>query len=128
MQNQMMFPTQYAQRYSNPYPAPQTNSILWVQGIEGAKGYQTTPNSIVLLMDSENEGRFYIKSTDNIGMSNLRVFSYTEINLSQSPNVNNDLSEYVRKDELQSLITTIIKPSEVKDEQPVPTVKSSIGK
>ena len=128
MQNQMMFPTQYAQRYSNPYPAPQTNSILWVQGIEGAKGYQTTPNSIVLLMDSENEGRFYIKSTDNIGMSNLRVFSYTEINLSQSPNVNNDLSEYVRKDELQSLITNIIKPAEVNNEQSVSTVKSSNGK
>ena len=117
MTNQMMFPTQYAQRYSNPYPQQTTpnNSIIWVQGIEGAKGYQTTPNSIILLMDSENEGRFYIKSTDNIGMSNLRVFSYSEINVNTTP-VNNDLSEYVRKDELQSLITNIIKPAEVKNE------------
>ena len=100
------------------------NGIIWVQGIEGAKGYQTTPNSIVLLMDSENEGRFYIKSTDNIGMSNLRVFSYTEINVNTTP-VNTDLSEYVRKDELQSLISNLIKPAEVNNEQSVSTTKSS---
>ena len=69
----------YPQAY-NPYMTQtQNNGINWVQGIEGAKAYQLTPNSNVILMDSENEGRFYIKVSDNVGMCNLRVFKYEEI-------------------------------------------------
>ena len=104
----------------NPYNAQtQNNGINWVQGIEGAKAYQLSPNSNVILMDSENEGRFYIKVSDNVGMCNLRVFKYEEI--SNTPNT----SEFVTKSELKSEIESIInsmlggKPNE----QSVSTVK-----
>lgn len=101
---------QFQNRYSNPYmpTTSQTtnNGITWVQGIEGAKAYQLTPNSIAMLMDSESDGRFYIKVSDNVGMCTLRIFDYTEVtnNISNNTNTNNnlDLSNYVTKDELKA--------------------------
>lgn len=62
--------------YGNYY---QTSQINWVQGIEGAKAYQLFPGSSTVLMDSENEGMFYIKSCDSVGMCNLRTFKFTEV-------------------------------------------------
>ena len=96
--------------------------IQWVQGIEGAKAYQLAPNSNIQLLDSENEGIFYIKTSDNIGMCNLRVFKYEEIT-SQPSSAPTNLSDYVRKDELESLINSILGGST--DEQPLSGTKSS---
>jgi hypothetical protein len=85
------------------------NGITWVQGIEGAKAYQLNPNSNVILLDSESD-RFYIKTSDNIGMCNLRVFDFTEVtNDIQNGVVKQtqqevDLSNYVTKDELQEVL------------------------
>lgn len=109
--------------YFNPATgaSASTNNIVWVQGIEGAKAWQLTPNSMVILLDSEAEGKMYIKVSDNIGMSSLRIFNYTEElqnNTSDNVTINKDLdlSEYVKKDELISLI------KEVLSEQSVQTV------
>lgn len=92
-----------------------TNNIIWVQGIEGAKAWQLSPNSIVILLDSEIEGKMYIKSSDNIGMSSLRIFSYTEETDKMNMNNGNvtresnlDLSQYVKKAELSNIIKEII--------------------
>ena len=83
---------------------PQNNGgIIWVNGIEGAKGYQIPPNSNVLLMDSENK-RFYIKTSDNIGMCDLKTFEFKEID---KPANKNDIvehnEEYVNKKEFEEL-------------------------
>ena len=95
---------QYLQRN---IPAPQMNNgINWVQGIEGAKAWQLAPNSNTILLDSENDGRFYIKVSDNVGMCSLRVFQYTEVKETQQNQV--DLSEYVKKTELESLINSML--------------------
>lgn len=109
--------------YFNPATgaSASTNNIVWVQGIEGAKAWQLTPNSMVILLDSEAEGKMYIKVSDNIGMSSLRIFNYTEElvkNNSETVTINNDLdlSQYVKKDELIGMI------KEVLDEQSVSTV------
>ena len=67
------------QNQMQPYRPQTMNNITWVQGVEGAKAYQLSPNTNVQLMDSENDGIFYIKTSDNIGMCNLRVFKYEEI-------------------------------------------------
>jgi len=108
---------------TNPYPqTEQNNGITWVQGLEGAKAYQMTPNRNILLMDSENEGTFYIKVTDNIGMANLRVFNYTEITAQDVKKDPIDLSEYVKKSELQELLTELYR--EVTNEQSVPANRS----
>lgn len=99
----------------NPYypqnPANASNNgINWVQGIEGAKAWFMSPNSNVILMDSENDGIFYIKVSDNVGMCNLRTFRYTEITgqMAQKPEPQIDLSEYVKKSELESLINSML--------------------
>lgn len=85
------------------------NNIVWVQGIEGAKAVQLPSNSNIMLLDSENEGIFYIKTTDNIGMYNLRLFKYEEVTNSPkqvvTPDI--DLSNYVTKDELQEILKEV---------------------
>ena len=102
-----------------------TNNIVWVQGIEGAKAWQLNPNSMVILLDSEAEGKMYIKVSDNIGMSSLRIFNYTEevpvAASSVNASINNglDLSNYVTKDELINLV------KEVLDEQSISAVADS---
>ena len=98
--------------YFNPTTSTSTNNIVWVNGMEGAKAWQLAPNSMVILLDSEVEGKMYIKVSDNIGMSSLRIFNYVEEipSTNNSVTVNNelDLSQYVRKDELQTLIKEVI--------------------
>lgn len=92
------FNTQYP-----TYQPKQNNGINWVQGIEGAKAWQMMPNSNDILMDSENDGIFYIKICDAVGMCTLRTFQYKEVTGQQtSSRVNMD--EYVKKSELQSLV------------------------
>lgn len=111
-------------------PAP-NNGITWVQGIEGAKAYQLQPNSNTVLMDSENDCIFYIKVSDNIGMSSLRVFKYSEVTSvpKETPKPSNeiDLSQYVKKDELQALLTSIM-AQENKNEQTVSATQSKSTK
>ena len=104
----------------NPYiQYPDTNGVKWTQGIEGAKAFQLPPNSNAMLLDSENEGIFYIKTSDGIGMCNLRIFRYEEI--TSAPTTKHDMTEYVRKDELEELIKSYLGGKS--DEQPVSTVK-----
>ena len=90
----------------NTYYPQQNNGINWVQGIEGAKAWQLPPNSNVLLMDSENDNRFYIKISDAVGMCNLRIFNYSEITEQKSSEI--DMSQYVKKSELESLISKLL--------------------
>lgn len=106
-------------QFSNPYynntnpistQSAIANNIIWVQGIEGAKAWQLSPNSMVILLDSEIEGKMYIKVSDNIGMCSLRIFDYVEELPSTNVTNNNDLdlSQYVKKDELASLIKEVM--------------------
>ena len=103
-----------------------TNNIVWVQGIEGAKAWQLNPNSMVILLDSEADGKMYIKVSDNIGMSTLRIFNYTEVlpqaNSSQAEPIKQDLdlSLYVRKDELSKLLKELMA-----NEQSIQTTQST---
>ena len=108
-----MFPQM---NYNTPQPH---NGIKWAQGIEGAKAAQLAPNSNDIFLDSENEGIFYIKVADNVGMCTLRTFRYEEITNTPSGNV--DMTGYVKKDELESLVRSIIK--ENRNEQSISTVK-----
>ena len=95
-------------RTNQYYQQPQNNNINWVQGIEGAKAYQLVPNSNVVLMDSENDGIFYIKISDNVGMCTLRKFKYEEILDAPNQQSQIDLSQYVKKSELESLINSML--------------------
>jgi len=68
------------QQYSRPQ-----NNILWVSGKENARSMQLQPNSTVILLDND-ANKFYIKTTDDIGLGKLRVFNYfeEEDNISQT--------------------------------------------
>lgn len=64
-----------------------TGGVNWVSGIDGAKSWKMYPNTMDVLLDEFNDGIFYIKSTDNVGMTSaFRAFKYTEIPLDQVPN------------------------------------------
>ena len=97
-------------------PTQQTsNNIIWVKGKENARSMQLPPNSTVILLDSEI-GKFYIKTTDDIGLGKLRIFSYMEQPDIDSDNSRNnqvntelDLSNYVTKNEFQQAIKEIRK-------------------
>ena len=95
---------------TNPYLSfppkfqPQTNGIIWVNGIEGAKAYQLAPNSNTILMDSENDGVFYIKISDSVGMCNIRTFNYTEVVTQKSEQLNNN---FITRDEFNTAITEL---------------------
>jgi len=105
----------------NPYQRylPTNNGIIWVQGVEGAKAYQLMPNSNTVLLDSENEGLFYIKTSDNVGMCNLRIFHYEEVTEKPAPQI--DTSQFVTKAELQEAINQL--RGGRMNEQSVPAVK-----
>jgi hypothetical protein len=93
------------------------NNVIWVQGKEGANSWQMNPNSLAILLDSENSGKMYIKTTDNVGISSLRMFEYTEVTGSDKGEskgtVNDlDLSQFVKKDELNTFIKELIEEHE----------------
>ena len=123
--NQFMNPmlqNPYMTKQNPYYPQQPNNGILWVQGIEGAKAWQLSPNSNVILLDSENDGRFYIKISDAVGMCTLRSFEYTEItNQPASPSL--DLSDYVKKSELEQLLNSML--GGTSNEQSISTTKSN---
>ena len=101
----------YPQGYNSPIVPQQTQTprpgINWVNGEEGARAFQIAPNSNVMLLDAENEGMFYIKSADNIGMCTIRTFRYSEV-IDATPQpvqqrMNDPMSQYATKQELQEL-------------------------
>lgn len=110
--------------YMMNYQHQQTNGITWVQGIEGAKAYQLMPNSNTILLDSENDGIFYIKTSDNVGMCNLRIFRYEEIN--NKPTTQIDTSQFVTRTELDEIIANL-KGGKV-DEQTISATKRNNSK
>lgn len=108
----------------NPQPFQQNTNITFVNGIEGAKAYQLSPNSSVLLMDSDNS-KFYVKSTDNLGVPKLTSYSFAEDDLSvkseQSASIPPE-STVVSNADLEALMTKV---SELEDFKKL--VESKIG-
>ena len=94
----------------NPYAGirTSTNSINWVQGIEGAKAFALAPKENVVLMDSEVNDTFYIKICDEIGRCTLRVFKYQEEIETPTAPAPADLTEYVKRSELREIIAEYI--------------------
>lgn len=108
--------TQNAYGFNTPY----VSGINWAQGIEGAKAFRIKPNDMVIILDSENEGVMYIKTSDSIGMCTLRKFNYQE-EITQPQNNSTDMTQYVKASELESKVEEIINRllGGAKNEQPV---------
>lgn len=102
------------QRYYDEYLGINNKrGINWVQGLEGAKSYNDIkPKETVLLMDSEDD-RLFIKSCDEIGKPSIRIFRLTEEfekpkEVTKENNSNIDMSDYVKRDEIQNIIFDMI--------------------
>ena len=80
-QNQYYNPQMNNQQF---LPQIQTQNLIRVNGIEGAKAYKMNANSIVSLFDA-NEDIMYIKSTDGAGFPSIRTFSFTEVKEQNKP-------------------------------------------
>jgi len=80
----------------------QRDGINWVNGVDGLKEIKLQPNSAILLLDSENDGVFYIKSCDNIGICTIRTFMYEEVTQSIQ-----ESKEYVTKSEFEKAINEL---------------------
>lgn len=105
----MAYPN-YPSYYPN-FNQPQ-QSILWCQGIEGAKAYPVGAGNSVLLMDSDSHN-MYIKSADQAGVPSLRVFEYTEVTGKKEEAPKIDTSNFVTREELEEALAKL-KPKKKK--------------
>ena len=104
-----MFQNPYANllaqnQYYNPqmnnqqiFPQEQTQNLIRVNGIDGAKTYQMPANSTVALFDC-NEDIMYIKTTDGAGFPSIRTFNFVEITQNEKSGGNQD---YISRQEFE---------------------------
>lgn len=104
-QSYPQFPQFYPQQVNQYPPAnQQTNGVVWVQGIEGAKAHPVAAGQAVLLMDSDADC-LYLKSADATGMPSLRIFDYKERTSSPTSPKNGDFSEFATKEDMLHFAT-----------------------
>lgn len=88
-----------------------TQNMEWipVNGIEGAKNHIVSRNETAWLMDN-NECKFYVKIADNLGVTTLKAYKFTEITPETNENVMSDtidMTKYVTKTELAEILKEI---------------------
>lgn len=81
----------------NLFNQGQVQNLIRVNGIDGAKAYQMSPNSTVSLFDTNNDVMF-IKSTDGAGFPSIRTFSFTEIKEETKPT---EKIDYISRQEFE---------------------------
>ena len=79
------------------FPQEQTQNLIRVNGIDGAKTYQMSANSTVALFDS-NEDIMYIKTTDGAGFPSIRTFNFVEIKQNEKSSGSQD---YISRQEFE---------------------------
>ena len=110
----------YYNAYSQPYQSKM--GLDWVNGIDGAKAYQLVTGSPMLLLDSGDPTRFYIKANDNLGMPQpIRIFKYEEITkefIPQQDTISNT-DNYATKEDIEKLEKMIseIKKKDYRDKK-----------
>lgn len=101
LQNQIQA-LQQSQMANMQHPVQQNSQIQYVNGIDSANAYIMSPNSSVLLMDS-NKPRFYVKSSDAAGSCTVKAFDFVEAKPEEAPAP----TEYVTKAEFDQLSNKI---------------------
>lgn len=87
----------------NPYQGFNQQSIIRVNGMDGAKAYQMSNNSTVALFDG-NDDVFYVKTTDGAGFPTIRTFRFTEVKEVQPV----DTNEYISREEFEMFRQEVI--------------------
>lgn len=94
IQHMQNIPAQNMQMPIPPISQKPTNELIWVQGLEGAKGFLVAPNNTVVLWDTENPV-IYVKSADASGIPSMRVLDFTERNTDTSKSAQNSRTEHI---------------------------------
>ncbi len=81
-------------------PLQQTQGLIRVTGMEGAKAYQMPPNSLTALFDN-NEDIFYVKSTDGAGFPTIKTYKFTAVE--QEPKTEHPTGDFVTRQEFEQL-------------------------
>lgn len=100
----------YAYNSQQLYNQQLNSGFQWVQGEAAAKAYHVDPGQTVLLMDSDNPVLYY-KSTDQSGRPiPMIIYDLVERKSSEpiSSNQTLDLSEYVKRDEIEEIIQNAV--------------------
>lgn len=114
LQLQQYQPQTFLQQPQMQMQQQNNENMKWVavNGIEGAKSHIVQPNSTCWMLDN-NESKFYVKSADAYGVTTLKAFEFTEITnkndfkeVSKESNIN--LSEYIKKSEIDEIIANKI--------------------
>lgn len=87
---------------AQPQNQQQQQTIEYVNGLEGAKGYLMLANSTKLLMDSDGN-YFYIKSANQNGQANIRIFKYQEVTQDSQPKPEQPKVEYATLKDLEEV-------------------------
>ena len=97
----------YYNNYTYPNYSQYSNNdtnLIFVNGLEGARGYRIRPQQTVLLVDS-TQSRIYFKSTDNLGIETMKTYSITEVENKDTTDVETRLDKI--EDNLTKIIETI---------------------
>lgn len=70
----------YYTNYTYPNYSQYNNdtNLIFVNGLEVARGYRIRPQQTVLLVDS-TQSRIYLKSTYNFGIETMKTYSIAEV-------------------------------------------------
>jgi hypothetical protein len=112
-QMQQQYP-QFAQMSPTQMSGTSQN-VTWipVNGLQGAKDHIVQPNQTAWLMDN-NDMRFYVKSSDSLGVTTLKAYRFEEITDTAGQATGQiDMSQYVQRGEFEDLKAQIDKLSSV---------------
>lgn len=98
-----MYYNNYTYPNYNQYSNNDTN-LIFVNGLDGARGYRIRPQQTILLVDS-TQSRIYLKSTDNFGIETMKTYSITEVENKETTDVETRLDKI--EDNLTKIIETI---------------------
>ena len=86
-----MYYNNYTYQNYTQYGNNNTN-LIFVNGLEGARGYRIRPQQTMLLVDS-TQSRIYLKSTDNLGIEIMNTYSIEEIENKEDTDVDERLNK-----------------------------------
>ena len=101
--------------YQSPYNRPIANQYYFVNGIEGAKSFQMSPNQNVLLMDSDNP-ICYMKVSNNVGQASIRYFKIEEIDEAKTKEIiltPHPTIEYALKSDIDNINNKLMELTEL---------------
>ena len=97
-----MYYNNYA--YTNYSKYNNDTNLIFVNGLDGARGYRIRPQQTILLVDS-TQSRIYLKSTDNLGIETMKTYSITEVENKETTDVETRLDKI--EDNLTKIMETI---------------------